>query len=1677
MSRLYVRAFAVVACLLVVLAMPASVQNAAAKTKVYTDGPAFSSEWSDSKYTGDLADTNLNGTTKNARLQYQTSGRSLGDFNNYDNKDSNWATSSSSAYLADGKEKGGDSNPGGFYETMDRHPPASAYGTDGNLYFMGDYLERFNTAGGNHKSEVCDVASNVNGQPRGLGAGNGNYDLYVGSRDTATSSYKIYAVDTGSSSCAFNLILDWGGDSPNRGLARDPSNNDIVYAIDGGDNAIDRADLSDGSTTQGVVSIPQGKQRGLDIVEWPNGDVWYLVGYTTGGQQSNHVLVLDSNGNVLDQYSPGGSIDTYNPVYNDYSSAPVTYANFLTMGNLDGDNDGGEIYSTAPTYNWDGDGAGAVVYSGTLSTESGISNHWMNTSDPDRYVTWTIDSFDQEYKGGSGTLELQGYNGNSWVTIDSVSAGSTGTFSASLGNRFDGLDQFKFRIVMDGNHKVKGRTSTADSKNVQVGGVSWDYSWHSTGGVVESTKLNTRDVESFNNITVEGVGGGQGVKIELLDKNGNVVTSGTPSGPPWILDLSDVTVDDSVEYVYVRTTLQTAGLRTPQVSGWELNYEGNPSVGVESYSAVVTKDDTLVKNDTSVTSEIGSTDEFIVNKTNQTVESVTWKVNGEVFKTQDVSSEGPFSAEYTWDNAETGKNSITAELENRNGTTSHTWTVDIPQPTTVRLGTVDIIRGETQAGTQSTENVVVDFPGDSQTITTDIGTQYAVAVDVSNQNVTYNLTMNVSEPINTSVTVTDIKGDYVSSTLSDSLPVDKSQNFDGEYSLTVSIENTNNKLTTWDVRAVYRQQIADAESTPIVSEEKIPSATHRGEPFNASATVSSEITSVREVWLKVTDPNGDTTRRAVNGYQNTGENETVNYEEVISFNQRGTYEVQFVGQNYDRLNGTSRTYVVDVRNQPPDGEFLDPPTQVNANRSFRLFWDVNDPEGDNVTATGIVLTSPSGAKMNFTDDETGPGEHSLTVSPGNVTEPGLWAMQTWQTDSKGGHVKSSRVIIDVVSLQDYKIANGSVELWNGTTFDQNETPTLHAGRDVRVRGEITPNVSTTLNGTVYVNLETQSGSLVSELYTATSVTLRNGTTLNLTEVNNGSVVESALPSSANGTYVVEVGVVSDNGEATYRIPVEVEGVTSGEVQSVSLNKQEAFPPEFVTVVSTVFNNGEQNTRYNYTVRVTRNGTTHLTKSLNTTDIRAGDTASTGIGFQIPRTLRPGEYTVEIALSSLNHTEWDAFDRTSLPITIQESRKAEVDTVDLTYESGVIQGSLSIENGGNVLLENGDIRLIVEDADTDERIAVEDMDIQEVPVGTSRQKTVNFNFNADENSTYHISIRYDTGNASDEALTQVATAPQPSMQVVNIDGPDELVQGENATYTVTVNNNGDVEVDSTSLVVRLQTGQEETVLKRGVVVDAAELGETRTVQVNVPVEDPALLGQSQVSVVGQAHQGNNTTVMLPRNEEIFVSAPGFIISGDSSFSDLSVGESFTVTQTFLVVGSPNAAIDVQLIHDREKLELLSGETNQTLTSGSSASWTFVVKEPVSDAPIRVVAESRSRSKAKDVSVSTVGSSGFIGNLGDGLSNIDGYDDLWTNTYTQSVFPGYDYGVYALLQWLLALGFIGIIQFSDATTGLTPLQKHGGSVVVAGWVSGLLPVVMVLLTGAYGASVFVEQRYGI
>lgn len=75
-----------------------------------------------------------------------------------------------------------------------------------------------------------------------------------------------------------------------------------------------------------------------------------------------------------------------------------------------------------------------------------------------------------------------------------------------------------------------------------------------------------------------------------------------------------------------------------------------------------------------------------------------------------------------------------------------------------------------------------------------------------------------------------------------------------------------------------------------------------------------------------------------------------------------------------------------------------------------------------------------------------------------------------------------------------------------------------------------------------------------------------------------------------------------------------------------------------------------------------------------------------------------------------------------------------------------------------------------------------------------------------------------------------------------------------------------------------------------------------------------------------------------------------------------------------MGRPDAAIDVRISYYSEKLELISGDAEQTIVSGSSVSWKFLVQEPVSGQPIRIIAESDSQSKAKDTAVATTGSTG-------------------------------------------------------------------------------------------------------
>lgn len=1625
------------AVFLAVSGMPMATMNAQAKVKAVSDGPAYSTEWSDSTYSDGLARNDYNGTTDPIELEHRSASDDELDFDIYDSKDADVGVASGENYLRDGPSSGTKSN---FFTGA----------LSNGLTVKGDYayghysgrLFKVHLETGDW-TEVCYDQNSGESYPvgnlRGMEDGYGEYEIVI-AQHRDFSADRFIGVNT--EDCTWDQLQTTDGEV--KGLADIPGADDQVYFIDGQNNDLEVKNLKTGDALT-RFNLPSSSYKGLGYKEFSNGkERFYLE---TGG--NNIIQVLDGDGNEVDQYS-------FNKEPRGIGWANSEDKKYLVTA-TGSTSDSSDWIKYHPYSVYSGNGEGNIQYTRTLSGEDGIINHDV------KKITWSgtaPSTFD-----GRGSIELQVRDdGGSWTTEDTVSAG-TGDFSArevTLGSSYDQIDDLQYRVVYK-NYKLRGGATA--SPRVQA--VSWDYEWYAHEGVIQSTKLDTRDAGSFDSITIDRSAGGQGVDVRVLDRNKNTILETTQVDPDATVDLSSLTVNESTQYIYVELRPHTLGKTTPSINGWELIYDGNPSAAITATSATYSDANTTVTNTAEITSDINSTDEFTIEEVNQTVESVEWQINGETQQIDSVASQGPFTFSHTWDSSEVGVNTVTATVTNRNGTASYTWYVDIPQPSTVKLGTVDIIEDQTQTGTgEVSESVTVDFPGDNQSITTDLGTQYQVAIDTSNPNVTYDVTMSVSSPVGTSTSFTGLQGDSVKSG-SASLPTKKTQNFDGNYELTVKITITNGEYSTFDVHSVFKQQIADASASPDITSQSIPTAGHVGEPLNVSAEATSEISNMDRVYLEVQNPDGTTDVRAVEDYNLSGGDEAT-YDNTVTFQETGTYRVTFVAENNEGLTDQSHTYVVDVRNQPPEGSFITPPTQVNANRSFTVDWTISDPENDPITETGVILTSPRGEQYNVTDAEAGSGAHTLTVGQGTVTQSGLWSMEVYGIDDKGGYQTTGRTLVEVVSLQEYDIRNGSVETWNGT-----ETTTLDAGRAVSLNAEVTPNVSTTTNATVYANLETQSGTLVSELWTATGVTLENNETVTLEDIAGGPV-NATLPANVNGSYTLEIGVVSDEGESTYPIGVDVRGHTTGQIQSVDLNTKDVYPPEFVTATSTVLNDGDRNTAYRYTVQVTKNGTVYQEKSVNTSVVGADNLATVGSGFSVDKTLEPGDYTLKIVLESKTHHEsWEPFDSTSTSFTVKKNRQADIGKVHMGYEEGVIQGFAEIENDGNVKLDDGHVKIRVKDGATRETIAIENVSVSAVDVGNERQIPVNFNFSADRNTTYLLELAYADGTVRDVTYTQIATAPRPSMEVVEVGGPGEVVQGENKTYTVTVRNNGDVPVDSTSLVIKLQTNDGQDVYTTGKVIDVTYPGRTQTVSVELPFEDASLLGQSSVTVVGQAATGKNSTLMLPRDEDVFVSAPGFIISGDSAFSDVSVGEQVTMTQTFLITGRPDASINVDLKYDQQALRLISGEANQTITSGSSLSWTFVVQQDVSGSPVSIVAESGEQQQAKDVRISTTGAGGTFGDISEGLP--DSYGEVFTNTYLSAAVPGYPNAVYWVGQWILALVVVMVIEFADATTGWGMVQKHGSALVAAGWLSGVLPSVMLVVTVVWGGLVYAERKH--
>lgn len=610
---------------ILILAVVSSVVIAATTSRTYEDGPAYSTDWNQSTYSGELAQENYNSTPEPIQLEYHEVSDSEGEFSDYSTISGGFSTGSR-VVLPTTKSEGTENQIGTLSQI-------DIFGIAPNAAGNPRYLEDDGGAIGSQAilrskdgNKICTYGA---GSASSLAKGGPtNYDFVSVFRDS--NGYHDLRGVYGSPDCnTEDLGITLDGNA--RGLAR-LSGDQYAY-VDGSNNEIRQLDIGDGSEFQ-RFSIENGQQRGL-ATKFFNGNLRFFVSYS----DAQKILVYDENGNKLDSIplsQNGGGASWFNDrLYYVGADGSNSYAKELFYLGL-----------------WKSDSA-EVVYKHSLDGD--VSKYDTNTIEWSGYApaTYTGD-------GGSLTLEVRGTSG--WSAVDTVSNGH-GQFidrQVTLDSDFEGVDDLEYRISVSG-YRYKG---SGVSNDVEVNDVSWSYDYYSNHGAVTSTWVDTSKVKAFENLTLNGNSGGQNFDVRVLDKDGNIEYQEADVRPNETLNLSSVPTDYSTQEVKVQFELQSAGLSSPSLTGYKIQWLASTVTppNITSHYAEVGSKNT---SNTTVTTAIGSTDTFVIGDVNKSVDSVRWYVNGEELSSSTVSGDGPFTFNRTWESK--GEYTVTGVVENSSG--------------------------------------------------------------------------------------------------------------------------------------------------------------------------------------------------------------------------------------------------------------------------------------------------------------------------------------------------------------------------------------------------------------------------------------------------------------------------------------------------------------------------------------------------------------------------------------------------------------------------------------------------------------------------------------------------------------------------------------------------------------------------------------------------------------------------------------------------------------------------------------------------------------------------------------------------------------------------------------------------------------------------------------------------
>lgn len=303
--------------------------------------------------------------------------------------------------------------------------------------------------------------------------------------------------------------------------------------------------------------------------------------------------------------------------------------------------------------------------------------------DSEEYESFTFDGENMVAAHGNG-FELRTGSGYS-VVSESFDVGVSDTLHRSVAGQGDHLfvssqediyiyENSELKATVTRQNQLNSIAVSPDLNQMKYGSENgFGMNIDSPNPMIENWTIQTPNHEiqspttEFNigyeettEFTVENVEDVENVEWYV---NGELESSGSNLDPfsyTWSsTEVGDNTVTVEVENSYGNTDTQT----------WNVEQYDESSLEVEDFSSIIMGEEDIYET---VETEVGYNDTFIIETTNEDVNSITWYVDGQVVESENVSGTGPFEMSHEW--GESGQKTVAAEMESDiAGGTVFTW--------------------------------------------------------------------------------------------------------------------------------------------------------------------------------------------------------------------------------------------------------------------------------------------------------------------------------------------------------------------------------------------------------------------------------------------------------------------------------------------------------------------------------------------------------------------------------------------------------------------------------------------------------------------------------------------------------------------------------------------------------------------------------------------------------------------------------------------------------------------------------------------------------------------------------------------------------------------------------------------------------------------------------------------